>query len=347
MTPAPQSPLYVLGSGMVTAVGLDAPSSCAALRARLDGFQETRFPGRDGTWIIGAPVPMPRNWMGTRRLAHMCAAAICEVFDQVPEAEGRTRLILCLAEDGRAGRLITDSDRFLRMIGEIVALPEMPRVHIVAHGRPSGFVALQTARRLLAEGADYVMILGVDSYLTAPAIGQYHGQARLLTPTTPDGFIPGEAAAAVLCAARHRGGLAISGLGLAREPAPIYNGRDTEGFDLPLRGDGMTRAYSAAFAEAALSHSDIVLKIGDHSGESFWFRQTALAMMRTQRARSEVQPIWAVGASLGNVGAAVVPLMLGWALAAAEKRYGPQGPVLIEASGDDGACGALVAGAAA
>ena len=45
--------------------------------------------------------------------------------------------------------------------------------------------------------------------------------------------------------------------------------------------------------------------------------------------------------SLGNVGAAVVPLMLGWALAAAERRYDRgKVPVLIEASGDDGACGA-------
>ena len=339
--------LQILTSGMVTAVGLDAPSSCAALRARLDGFQETRFPRGGGEWLVGAPVPMPRNWMGTKRLAHMCAAAICEVFERVPEAADTTDLILCLAEDSRQGRLVNDGAALVRMIAEIVRLSDRQRVRLVPHGRPSGFVALQTARRMLSDGSDYVMILGVDSYLSAPAVGQYRSQSRLLTPTTPDGFIPGEAAAAVLCSARHPGGLAITGLGLSREPAPIYNGKDSDGFDLPLRGDGMVRAYTDAFAEAGLAHSDIVLKIGDLPGESFWFRQTALAMMRTQRARSAVQPIWAVGASLGNIGAAVVPLMLGWALAAAEKRYGPQGPVLIEASGDDGACGALVARAAA
>ncbi|TIT84827.1 MAG: 3-oxoacyl-ACP synthase, partial [Mesorhizobium sp.] len=42
--------------GMVTAVGLDAPSSCAAMRARLDGFQETQFIGAKATALIGAPV---------------------------------------------------------------------------------------------------------------------------------------------------------------------------------------------------------------------------------------------------------------------------------------------------
>jgi 3-oxoacyl-[acyl-carrier-protein] synthase I len=33
----------IVSIGMVTAVGLDAPSACAAMRARLDGFQETRW----------------------------------------------------------------------------------------------------------------------------------------------------------------------------------------------------------------------------------------------------------------------------------------------------------------
>ena len=36
----------ILGCGMTTAVGLTAPASCAAIRARLDGFRETRFMAR-------------------------------------------------------------------------------------------------------------------------------------------------------------------------------------------------------------------------------------------------------------------------------------------------------------
>jgi 3-oxoacyl-[acyl-carrier-protein] synthase-1 len=55
-----------------------------------------------------------------------------------------------------------------------------------------------------------------------------------------------------------------------------------------------------------------------------------------------VQPIWPIAASLGNVGAAAVPVMLGWALEAVQKGYAPEGAMLIETSGDDGACGAAV-----
>merc|ERR1711960_87237 len=114
----------------------------------------------------------------------MCAAAISEVFERVPEAADKTDLILCLAEDSRQGRLIRDGAAFVGMISGIVRLSERQRVRLVSHGRPSGFVALQTARRMLSDGSDYVMILGVDSYLSAPAVGQYRAQSRLLTPTT-------------------------------------------------------------------------------------------------------------------------------------------------------------------
>lgn len=331
------APLSIISAGMVTAVGLDAPSSCAAMRARIDGFQETRFFGPDGERLIGAPVPLPRNWLGERRLAHMAAAAIVEAFDAVPEAHGRAALILCLAEEDRPGRQAPDSQQLLAKIEQIAEMRNPISTRVVAHGRPSGHVALHAARRLLAsKAADFVMIAGVDSYLTGQCINHYLEQDRLLTSRNSNGFIPGEAAAAILCAPS--GGLArLAGLGLARERAPIYN----EG-DIPFRGEGMTAAYKEAFAGSGCLHSDVTLKMGDLVGETYWFQQTALAMLRTQREHSEVRPIWALGASLGNIGAAAVPVMLGWALSAIQRQYAPLGPILIEASGDDGACGAAV-----
>jgi 3-oxoacyl-[acyl-carrier-protein] synthase I len=332
--------LDIVSVGMVTAVGLDAPSSCAAMRARLDGFQETRFILPGGNQLIGAPVQLPRDWVGEKRLAHMAAAAICEAVDSVPEARENTALILCIAEESRSGRLAPNASRLAVRIADITGFTSPHEVRLVAHGRPSGHIALDQARRLIADrNCPFVMICGVDSYLTTLTVNHYLKERRLLTSDNPNGFIPGEAAAAILCARPGSGGpLHLGGLGLAREFAHIYN-KD----DLPFRADGMTSAYQAAFAEAGCQHSDIVLKIGDLPGESFWFRQTALAMVRTQREATDVQPIWAIAAALGNVGAAVVPLMLGWASDASRKGYAPRGPILVEASSDDGAIGALVA----
>ncbi|TGR90024.1 3-oxoacyl-ACP synthase, partial [Mesorhizobium sp. M2E.F.Ca.ET.209.01.1.1] len=45
---------------------------------------------------------------------------------------------------------------------------------------------------------------------------------------------------------------------------------------------------------------------------------------------------------VGNVGAAVVPMMIGMAWTAARKGYDKGNPVLIEASNDSGACGAAI-----
>lgn len=333
--------LDIVSVGMVTAVGLDAPSSCAAMRARLDGFQETRFIGPGGEWLVGAPVPLPRNWIGEKRIAHLAAGAISEAFEKAPEARGRTALILCLAEEERPGRPVRDSSKMLRHITQIVEIEPHPRSRTVAHGRPSGYAALQHTHKLLAsDEVSYVMIAGVDSYLNARSINHYLARNRLLTAQNSNGFIPGEAAAAILCA-RTGGAMHLTGLGLAREKAPIYNE-----MDFPFRGEGMTSAYKQALAGSGRLHSDIALKIGDLVGETYWFQQCALAMLRTQREHSQVRPIWALGASLGNIGAAAVPVMLGWALSAIQHDYAPSGPILIEASSDDGACGAAVVEAA-
>ncbi|OAP34579.1 3-oxoacyl-ACP synthase [Sinorhizobium glycinis] len=331
-------PINIVSIGMVTAVGLDAPSACAAMRAHLDGFQETRFLGSGGDWLIGAPVPLPRSWIGEKRMAHLAAGAICEAFEAAPEARDQTAVILCLAEEDRPGRPAPDGARLLRRIAEIVESSPHGRSRIVAHGRPSGHVALEQARRMLAANeAPYVMIAGVDSYLTAEAVAHYLAHDRLLTPDNPNGFIPGEAAAAVLCTRSQNSGFLLFGLGLAREQAFIYNPGD-----LPLRGDGMTSAYRAAFDEASIEMNRLGYRIADLIGEQFWFKQSALSSLRLLRGRHEFQDIWSPGESLGNVGAAAVPVMIGMALTAARKGYAAGHPVLIEASSDSGACGAAL-----
>ncbi|UVK38455.1 3-oxoacyl-ACP synthase [Mesorhizobium sp. AR10] len=330
--------LDIISIGMVTAVGLDALSACAAMRARLDGFQETRFVLPNDGRLIGAPVPLPRNWIGEKRMAHLAAGSIAEAFDAVPEARGQTALILCLAEENRPGRPVTNPAALLARIAEIVEVKPHARSRVVAHGRPSGHVALDHARRLLAsEEVPYVMIAGVDSYLTSQSVAHYLNNNRILTPGNPNGFIPGEAAAAVLCSRTGSQGLRLFGVGLSRENATIYNSQD-----LPLRGDGMTVAYHAALRETGIELNRLGYRIADFIGEQYWFKQSALANLRLVRNGRDFQDVWSPGESLGNVGAAVGPLMLGMAKMAAQKGYAAGNSVLIEASNDAGACGAAV-----
>src|SRR5690606_27622622 len=129
------------------------------------------------------------------------------------------------------------------------------------------------------------------------------------TPANSNGFIPGEAAAAVLCTAE-TGPLRLTGLGLAREEAHIYNKADRDGLDLPLRGDGMTRAYQLAMEQAQVDLAHVEYRISDLIGEQYFFKQAALASLRLERGRTPFQDLWSPAENLGNVGAAAVPVML-------------------------------------
>ena len=108
-------------------------------------------------------------------------APIVEAFGGVPEARGQTALILCIGEEGRPGHPVRNPANLLRRIADIVEVEAYSRSRVIAHGRPSGHVALEQARRLISSGeTSYIMIVGVDSYLTSETIRHYVGENRIL-----------------------------------------------------------------------------------------------------------------------------------------------------------------------
>ena len=173
------------------------------------------------------------------------------------------------------------------------------------------------------------MIVGVDSYLTSGSIRHYIAGQRILSPQNPERIRPGEAAAAVLLSSGGSRTLRLTGLGLAREPAAIYN-KD----DLPLRGDGMTLAYKTALDQTGIEMNRLGYRISDLIGEQYWFKQTALASIRLIRGRRRLSGSLVADRVSRNVGAAVVPIMMGMAWTAARKGYHKGNPVLIDASND-------------
>ena len=64
-------PLVLSSFGLVTGVGLDAPSTCAAIRCAIDAFEETRFMDAGGEWIMGCEVPLEQPWRGKTKLIKM------------------------------------------------------------------------------------------------------------------------------------------------------------------------------------------------------------------------------------------------------------------------------------
>ncbi|MEN0108402.1 MAG: hypothetical protein AAGC84_18550 [Pseudomonas sp.] len=323
----------ILGAGLVTAVGLDAPSSCAAMRGAIDNFRESRFMDKGGKWLLAATVPLDQPWQGRHKLVKMAARAIAEALNDLAGVPSeQIPLLLGVAEQGRPGRLPDLDTQLIADIEAELGRRFHPASSVIARGRVSGAVALLNARKMLESSHGHVLVAGVDSFLGAPTLLAYEQQQRLLTSQNSNGFIPGEGAAAVLVGralASETWQLTCVGLGFGMEKAAINNAED-----LPLRGDGITQAVRAALQEAGCGLESMDYRLTDLSGEQYYFKEASLALSRNLRVRKEYFPLWHPADCIGECGAAIGPAMLAVALAAARKGYG-EGPNVFCHLGND------------
>jgi 3-oxoacyl-[acyl-carrier-protein] synthase I len=326
--------LAIVGSGMVTGVGFDAPSSCAAIRCAIDNFTETRFVDRAGEWIVGSQVQLEHPWRGLDKLVHMIVPAIRECLVQARGVPPNSiPLLLCVAERDRPGRLDGLEDDLFRRI--LVQLGTEFHSHsaIVPLGRVGGAVAMGRASQLLyTEQVPLCLIAGVDSLLVGASLSAFEGRERLLTSKNSNGFIPGEGAAAILVARPQRSGepeLVCLGMGRGQESATIES-------DKPLRADGLVEALKNTIANAGRTLGSADYRITDSNGEQYWFKEAALAVTRILRERKENYFIWHAADCIGETGAGAGPAALAVALAAARKGYAPGPGVLCHFGSDDG-----------
>src|SRR5438132_630303 len=167
------NPVAILASGMVTGVGLNAPSSCAAIRCAIDNFSETRFMDSGGEWIIGSQVPLEQPWRGLPKLVHMAVPAIRECLAHIGDVKPEMiPLLLCIAEKERPGRLQGLDDQLFHDIEAELGLHFHRHSGIIARGRVAGALALAEARRLIYdERLPFCLIAGADSFLIAATLG--------------------------------------------------------------------------------------------------------------------------------------------------------------------------------
>jgi 3-oxoacyl-[acyl-carrier-protein] synthase-1 len=333
-------PVAVLASGMVTGVGLNSPSSCAAIRCAIDNFSETRFMDSGGEWIIGSQVPLEQPWRGLPKLVHMAVPAIRECLVNVGDVRPEMiPLLLCVAEKERPGRLQGLDDQLFHDIEAELGVHFHPHSGVIARGRVAGALAMADARRLVyEERLPYCLIAGTDTFLVAATLKAYEEKDRLLTSKNSNGFIPGEAGAAVLIGPPSREPekeVLCVGIGMGQEKAII----DSEE---PLRGDGLTAAFKSAFADAGCTIDDVDFRIADVNGEQYCFKEAALALTRTIRVIKHGFDIWHPADCIGEVGAAAGACALGVALAAARKHYAVGRGPLCHFASDDGERVALV-----
>ena len=333
-------PIALLRTGLVTSVGMTAAASCAAIRAKLTNPSTTLFLDSAGEWIVGHSVALGRPWSGRMKLVKMAVRAIEQALEGTPHEEwGAIPLLLCLAENGRPGRIEALDEEVFAGIQNELGVRFAPNSQVIARGRVSVAAALSVARSLIGKAAaSRVLIAAADSLLSGPTLSAYERADRLLTSRNSNGFLPGEGGAALLVGAdtgSRPQELLVCGVGFASEAATLEAAQ-------PLRGEGLALAIRAALQDAGCGLQEVDLRVTDNSGEQYYFKEAALAMLRLLRVRKEEFDIWHPAECIGEAGAVAGLAVLIVAEAACRKAYAPGPGILCHIANDAGERAALV-----
>ena len=334
----PAQPIAIKSTGLVTSVGLSAPATCAAIRAKISNPTETRFIDSGGEWIMAHQVALEKPWRGRTKLAKMAAMAIAECLADLPRQEWASiPLLLCVAEPERPGRVEGLDDQLFLDIQQELNTRFAPESVIVAQGRVSVAIALAQARKLIHEGnAPQVLIAAADSLLTWPTLSVYEREERLLTERNSNGFMPGEGGGALLVGQPgNKAELQCVGIGVGMEKANIHA-------EEPLKADGLTSAIKESLRDAGCDESVLQFKIVDVSGEQYYFKEASLAFSRVDRTKRKEFDIWHPAECVGQVDAAIGVLMTVVLKVACEKGYTKGDHILAHLSNDDGARASMI-----
>ena len=332
MSSAPALPLRVAAAGVCCAVGFSTAATRAAIRARLDHFRETDFVDDANQPLRGALLHDIPLW-GYRRLQFMARSALAECLAQLDiPADLPLPPLIALGSAWQRG------ERYPTLLGQLVeglrpAEGHSPGTTMTHTGKAGIGSAINEARRLLGGPTppSHVIVLGVDSLFEADTIEALVRAQRIRCSTNADGFLPGEAAAAVaLTSSAHDGpALWIDGVSLEHEASGPLD-------DTPLVARGLTRALRAALSEADCDASDIDFHASAISGEQWYFKEAALAIDRILEARRPSFAHRLVAQSVGEIGAAFGPLMLAWLADEMGRSDGPGRGALMHLANDDG-----------
>jgi 3-oxoacyl-[acyl-carrier-protein] synthase-1 len=185
--------MYVTSTGLVCPVGLNAESSCAAMRAGISAFGDLPHCDDRGEAIVGAAVPSLDATMGSEdRLIELLARAVAECVHGHDRRELlKLPLFIGLAESQRPGSGATLSDSIISGIERRLGVRFLDSQScVIASGRTAGFEALRRARDLMqSERFPRCLVCAVDS--TEPALLAWLSEHwRLKSEENSDGVIP-------------------------------------------------------------------------------------------------------------------------------------------------------------
>jgi 3-oxoacyl-[acyl-carrier-protein] synthase-1 len=348
MSEAAFRPLAVTGASAFTAVGDDIVQTGTSIRAGISGLrrQDTyETAGPDPEWdegqpLISAPVrELDPHLDGPARLEALIARAIADLAASaaLKRAEvQRGGLLLALPEVDPAVERWDLGRSFAPALARRTGLA-WKHVRVSTAGHAAVFELLGEASALLARGEiDVCVLAGVDSYLNVDRLAYLDAAYRIKSPRNLDGFVPGEAAAALLLEAagggsegrdvgrapRRAAGGVITALGLGREPETVRG-------DKPSSGAGLTQAL-----RAAVGPEGAPWVLCDLNGESYRAFEWGIAAARLGARLGLVRRLVLPALGMGDVGAATGAILVGAVLEAFRRGHAPADAATLWTSSD-------------
>jgi 3-oxoacyl-[acyl-carrier-protein] synthase-1 len=248
--------------------------------------------------VVGAPAPLGAQVVGAERVRLLALLALREcgarlgTTDPVP-------LIVCAPALGSLG---CDADWLLQRLIADCGLPVEASASVVLElGRDGTPQALALARRLLSSRVwPACVVLAVDSLVVPARLASEVAAGRVAGTRNPTGFVPGEAAAALVLATRAAPGAA----------AVIAGTGHSGGRSVVLTAAALAQASQRALGAGRVSAAALAAVCHDGAGDWPQLEEVALADGRW--------PLWAApqaqrllpAISVGEVGAAAGVLSL-------------------------------------
>jgi 3-oxoacyl-[acyl-carrier-protein] synthase-1 len=294
--------LAIRSIGAITAGGPNAAQALGAMHAQIQLFGDTKVNGPVGEPITGAVTPLGDKIRGVERVAALGTIALAECAAGAPPTLPALPLIVCAPAPADMGA--TENQLLERLLADAGPAIDRARSRVVARGKDSiddGITAV--AQALLQLRLPGCYLLGVDSLVTPERLKKIANQGGVIDGVETDGFVPGEAAAALLFLPRDdKQTLAVlAGLGGARESAASGTAPT---------GQAIGSALEGALAEARVSPNRVTAIAHDLSGRYTQFEELALASARPPFANMAGPRTVQVSVTAGETGAAAAALSL-------------------------------------
>jgi 3-oxoacyl-[acyl-carrier-protein] synthase-1 len=335
---------------MVSAVGLSAAETAAAVRAGSARFIETSMLDKrfepfvlaevpeEGLPDLAEPLAAAGLTAREARMLRLATPALKECLKALPAGEAAPALLLALPETETTKPI--DGPAFLGWLAQQVGpVFDMKQSAVSLRGRAAGLQGIGRAADLLRSGAKFVIAGGIDTYRDLYVLGTLDREQRVKSAANLDGFIPGEGAGFLLLAARGAAPAlaAVSAVSQAVEPGHLYS-KET------YQGEGLAQAVQQLLQGGGIA-GPIQEVYSSMNGENHWAKEWGVTRIRQNGTFSAEHGMHHPADCFGDTGAACGPLLVGLAALGIKAGY-RRSPALVYASSDRGPRAAVAVAAA-